>query len=142
METLILIAIEIEKNKINSRNNDKVTRNLDKSNKYIKFIKFFFSIFILIIKITKSFKILASKTIKANNNYFIKFCDNNKTNKMVQTIINLSFNKIISLFIFIFKINFSTKLLKNFLIKVKIKNNKIENNNSTNKANKINNKFD
>lgn len=43
LETLILIAIGIEKNKINSRNNDKVTRNLDKSNKYIKFIKFFFS---------------------------------------------------------------------------------------------------
>lgn len=47
------------------------------------------------------------------------------------------FDKIVNLLIFILKISFLTKLLKNFLTTIIIKTNKMKNNNNNNRINRI-----
>lgn len=64
----ILLAIEVKNNNVNSRNSDKVTRNLAKLNNLSNLFKSFIILFIPILKITRLFKLPA---IRANNNEIV-----------------------------------------------------------------------
>lgn len=79
---MILIAIKVKKNKVDSGSNNKMIINLTISNKFIKIIKTFYCFLYLNVETVELSRILTLKVFKINDKKVVRYNNGNRAKKI------------------------------------------------------------